>query len=226
MCILLEGGEPFINFNNIELFSRFDNKVGLSVDWDLHDVILSGSYDHDNFVSLTERWDYLTRSSEQFSLSATLFPDAPFRPGLVSTASLNDYELATVSDQLRFSVGPTASFTVSRFLELQAGAGYQMVRYDPAPSGQSDLNTFYAYGQARHRAKPWFSQSFRVGQFNDLGWNAGNVETISLSHTAEFTVSVTRPLRLTCPITWLARPEGLIRKISTTFAPVCGLTTT
>src|SRR5262249_1095568 len=58
------------NFNDVARFDRMDNFVGATVDWDLNKVLLTGTYDHENFVSTTDRFKYLNRASELFALTA------------------------------------------------------------------------------------------------------------------------------------------------------------
>ena len=50
--------------SNVVNYGRFENTAGLSVLWDLNKLLLQVGYDHYNFVSTTNRFDYLNRNSE------------------------------------------------------------------------------------------------------------------------------------------------------------------
>jgi hypothetical protein len=48
--------------SNVVNYGRFENTAGLSVLWDLNKLLLQVGYDHYNFVSTTNRFDYLNRN--------------------------------------------------------------------------------------------------------------------------------------------------------------------
>jgi len=180
-------GQDFISFSNVQLFSRLDNRVGMSADWDLNDLVLTGTFTHQNFVSFTDAYDYLTRSSEQLVLSATLFPGEKVRPGFAAPIQYDDFRESSVADQWRIGAGPLVEVTLTPNFNFRAGAGVQSVMYHGGTTVEDDLLTGNAYARANHRVNQWMQQSVLVSHLNELGWNAGNTATTSVGYRADFT---------------------------------------
>jgi len=166
----------FFNFNDVGEFARLDNLVGGTVDWDLNKVIISAGYDHENFISTTDQFEYLNRASELFSASASFLVGDKAKTGVEGQAGLHDYEHETVlNDHWRAKVGPFAEVTLLQGISLRAGGGYATAKYDAAASG-SDYNTYYAYGKLRQETR-LFTHSITGGRETLLGDNANNLRT-------------------------------------------------
>ena len=54
--------EPALS--NVANYARFENTGGVSVLWDLNQALVDFGYDHYNFVSLTNQFDYLDRNAD------------------------------------------------------------------------------------------------------------------------------------------------------------------
>jgi len=121
--------ERFYNFNDVGTFSRLDNDVGFTVDWDLNKVVLSARYSHENFVSTTDAFEYLNRASEWFNASASFALGDKAKTGLEVQASFHDYETETVlGDNWRGRVGPFVEVNPQEKISVRAGGGYDTGR--------------------------------------------------------------------------------------------------
>ena len=185
---IYDAGGEFVGFSNVQRFDRWMNRIGLTADWDLHDMILTGSYDHENYEATSSAYQYLSRVSELFDLRARFNPQAPIRPGFEVAASLDDYTDASISDQTRLSAGPSISATLSPAIGVRAGAGYQGVWFADPPAGEDDtLQTYYAFAEITHRVNPWFRHALTARHFPTRGWNGGNQETTGFRHSTSST---------------------------------------
>ena len=170
------GQDLLFNFNDVGIFSRWDNLVGFNVDWDLDKLILSAGYDHENFVSTTASSDYLTRASELFTASASFLVGDQAKIGLESQAGLHNYDSETVlNDHWQARVGPFVELKLPENISLRAGGGYDTAQYDAAGAG-SDFETYYAYGRVSQETR-FFTHSLSAGHEHLLGDNANNLET-------------------------------------------------
>jgi hypothetical protein len=170
------GQDLLFNFNDVGIFSRWDNLAGFGVDWDLDKLILSASYDHENFVSTTASYNYLKRASELFTASASFLIGDQAKIGLESQAGLHNYESETVlNDHWQARVGPFADMKLPEKVSLRAGGGYDTAQYDAAGAG-SDFETYYAYGRISQETR-LFTHSLSAGHEHLLGDNANNLET-------------------------------------------------
>jgi hypothetical protein len=171
-----QSGE-FINVNNIGKFGRFENEAGFAVDWDLHDLVLSASYAHENFVSLYQAMNYLTRSADTLALTADFSAAPKLRYGLETEGSLLDYERPYVSDHWRASAGPFADVALSPYFSFRLGAGYEAIGLEFNPRGPNTLSDYYAYARVNHTVNQFMSYWLEAAHENRVGWNSPNMQT-------------------------------------------------
>ena len=162
------------NFNDVGRFDRLDNFAGPTIDWDLNKVILTLSYDHENFISTTERFKYLDRASEWLALTANYLLGDRTKAGLEGQGSFHNYDRETImNDNWRGRGGPFMEVRLPKGLIARAGGGYEMARFDSAGS-ESDYDHWYAYGKLSQETK-WFTHSVGAGHETLLGDNANNL---------------------------------------------------
>jgi len=167
----------FYNFNDVGTFSRLNNEAGFDVDWDLNKVVLSAGYNHENFISTTDSFDYLDRSSEWFRASARFSLGDKAQIGLESQAGLHDYEReTTLNDNWRVRVGPFVEVTLLEKVQLRAGGGFDMARYSASAPGNNNYESYYGYARIRQETRH-FSHSLAAGREYLLGDNANNLRT-------------------------------------------------
>ncbi len=169
-------GSYFLNLYNVGKLGRYDNLVGTSIDWDLHDMLVNFTYDHEEFWISGSTFDYLDRSSELFSTSALFLLSPAFSAGLEAHGSLNNFHQNVLPDHWRLGVGPTAQLRISDYLTLRAGAGYDTIRLEQNYIGPNSLDTFYAYGQLTNRLSRYVSQTLTVSRDNQLSILAVNLK--------------------------------------------------
>jgi len=165
------------NFNDVGRFDRMDNFVGPTIDWDLNKVILTVSYDHENFISTTERFKYLDRSSEWFAATANYLLGDKTKAGLEGQVGYHSYDTeTTLNDNWRVRVGPFGEIRLPNAMILRVGGGYDMARFDSAAGSGNDYDHWYAYGKIGQETK-WFKHSLGAGHETLLGDNANNLRT-------------------------------------------------
>jgi len=175
--------EPFFNFNDVGKFSRWDNLVGLNVDWDLNKVVLSAGYDHENFIPVTTKFGYLKRASEWFTASATSPIGDTAQVGLEGQASLHDYERETVlNNSWRARVGPFLELKTEGKISLRAGGGFDAGHFDTAAAGNSDFDTYYAYVSVRQETR-LFTHGLTAAREHLLGDNANSLRTTHVRYS-------------------------------------------
>jgi hypothetical protein len=165
------------NFTDVGRFDRLDNFVGPAVDWDLNKVILSVSYDHENFISMTERFKYLDRASELFTASVNYLLGEKTKTGLETQGGVHKFDEETImNDSWRQRVGPFAEVRLPKGMLLRAGGGYDMARFDSAAGAGNNYDTWYGYGKLSQELL-WFTHSLAAGHETVLGDNANNLRT-------------------------------------------------
>jgi hypothetical protein len=164
------------NFNDAAEFSRWQNLAGFKVDWDLNKVIITLGYDHENFTSNTEEFEYLTRASELFGISGAFLVGDRASVGLESQAGLHNFDEETVmNDHWQLRAGPFVEFRTEQKINFRVGGGYDTAEYD-SEAEDSDFETYYAYGRVEHEAR-LFRHALAVGREHFLGDNANNIDS-------------------------------------------------
>lgn len=168
--------EILFNFNNVGIFTRWDNMAGFDADWDLNKFIITLGYNHENFESTTESFKYLNRESEWLSGSVALRIGDQAKVGVEGQGSYHDYKTEiTLDDHWRARGGAFVEVKSPEKISFRAGGGYDTARYD-APGADSDFKTYYAYGRVSQETRS-FTHSLTGGRESRLGDNANNVES-------------------------------------------------
>jgi len=181
-----QAGGEFFNVYHTGRFARFDNRAGVLATWDLHDLIVSAGYYHENLLAKDSFYNYIDHASELFSADGMLALSPRLKAGLEAAASLNRFDNRPLNDSWRARVGPAFRLDLSQFFQARFGAGYERIQYDsPEASalGISGEDTYYAYGAVAHEINQFFSHSLEVFHDNQLGYNAGNLEGTHVTYT-------------------------------------------
>jgi hypothetical protein len=145
-------------------FGGLRNTVGASVDWNLHDLTISAGYDHFNFVSGIDEFDYLDRSEEQFSAGLTSLLSPTFTLGVEATLGIGDFDEELLNDYVSVSVGPVLRWRWTPQFSLGARGGY--VRHDFDGGGleqeSEGLDSYYAIADISHIVNPRISHRLQV----------------------------------------------------------------
>lgn len=172
------GDQPrFYNFTDVARFDQFENFAGFAVDWDLNKVVLSMSYDHENFISTTERFKYLDRASEWITSDFNYLLGDRSKAGLEARLGVHNYDEETIlNDNWRVRTGPFIELKLPAAMILRTGGGYDAARFDDTATSSNDYDNWYAYGKISQELK-WLIHSLGVGHETLLGDNANNLRT-------------------------------------------------
>jgi hypothetical protein len=167
-------------------FGGFYNTAGADVDWDLNEIILSFGSDHYDFLSSTERFDYLNRHSDSVLARATFLPRTTLQWGLETGGALNDYEQRVLNDNRSYNFGAFLDWTVASHLRIQPRAGFVQYSFDSGGlvGNTPDSQTYYLSLGVRYQMNEGASQSFEAGRSLDLGINADLIELWSVRYHA------------------------------------------
>jgi hypothetical protein len=173
-----ETGGEFFNVYNTGLFERYENRVGALGTWDLHDLVVSAGYYHENLWANTAQYDYIDHASELFSADAMLALSPRVKAGMETAGSLNTFDNDPKNNCWRARVGPALRLDLSQFIKARLGAGYERIQYDSSQAsalGINPENTYYAYAGVDHELSRFFSQSLQVYHDNQLAYSSGNL---------------------------------------------------
>ena len=174
--------ERFFNFSDVGKFSRWDNRAGLEVVWDLNKVVLSVGYDHENFIPVTSRFEYLERTSEWLDAAAAFPIGDQVQVGLEAQGGLHNYDQETIlHDSWRGRGGPFLELNSEQKISLRAGGGFDAARFD-APAEGSDFEEYYVYARIRQETR-LFNHALTAGREHLLGYNADNLRITQVRYS-------------------------------------------
>ena len=180
--LFYDSGARFFNFTDVGKFSRWDNRAGLEVVWDLNKVILSAGYDHENFMPVTSSFEYLERASEWLNVAAAFPIGDQVQVGLEGQGSRHDYATeTTLNDNGRARGGPFIQLNSEQKISLRAGGGYDTARFD-APAAGSDFEDYYAYVRLSQETR-LFTHALTAAREHLLGYNANNLKVTSVGYS-------------------------------------------
>lgn len=164
--------------SNVTDFGRFTNTLGVTAIADLNRVVLTAGYDHFNYLSLNDDFNYLNRSAEQV-FGSVVFNLAPRTfLGAEGTFAYTDYDQNFQNDSVGGTIGGYFDMTFNPYLRLIARAGYQFASFQDSGrfGDSSDLSAWYGNVTLQNRVNAYLVQSLSAGRENDLGLTSNYIK--------------------------------------------------
>ncbi|PYJ07161.1 MAG: hypothetical protein DMF06_16445, partial [Verrucomicrobia bacterium] len=179
-----------IGLSNVADYGRFQNTAGVSVLWDLNAAVVTLGYDHYNYVSTVDMFDYLDRAAEIVSGSIAWTPTATMTIGLEGSFIDSYYDQMVLNDSQAFIGGGFVETQISSNLKLRVAAGYQEMDFanDGTINDSSDLEDYYANFLLSHRVNSVLSHTLGAGHESQLGVNSNYITLNYVRHTAHWNV--------------------------------------
>ncbi|MFN2542855.1 MAG: outer membrane beta-barrel protein [Chthoniobacterales bacterium] len=182
--------------SNVADYGRFENTAGVSVLWDLNQALVSLGYDHYNFVSITDQFDYLDRNAEILFGSIDFLLTPTIGVGPEANVVFTRYDEMVLSNADSYSVGGFIEAQITNNLRVRAAAGYQWMDFDrdfvdffgflfPDQGKQED---WYGNILIGHRINNAIRQTLAAGHESQLGVNSNFIELNYVRHTLTLNV--------------------------------------
>ncbi|HZR78685.1 MAG TPA: outer membrane beta-barrel protein [Chthoniobacterales bacterium] len=181
--------------SNVVDYGRFENTAGVSVLWDLNKLLLQAGYDHYNYLSTTNQFDYLDHNSEILYGSIAYIVNPTITVGAEGNAVFTRYDQSNLNDNTAYSVGGFVEVALTNNLKVRAAGGYQWIDFDhnfvTFPLGpflitfpdHKDLQDYYVNGLIGHRINAQLSQTLSAGHENQLGIQSNFITLNYVRHT-------------------------------------------
>jgi len=179
-----------LSLSNVADYGRFQNTAGVSVLWDLNAAVVTVGYDHYNFISTTDVFDYLDRNAEMFTGSIAITPSSTMSVGLEGAWVDTYYDQNVLNDSIAYSAGLFLETQITSNLKLRVAGGYQNIDFDNNgliidPHNVSD---YYANVLLSHRVNSQLTQSLSAGHETQLGINSNYITLNYIRHTANWNI--------------------------------------
>jgi len=171
--------------SNVNQFPVFVNVVGLGVDWDLGDIILSLGYNHTNQWIFDSAFSYLNYQADTISPRVTFKVSSTIDTGLETAFTSMRYEQNVQNNSLSMMVGPFMDAKINENLSVDAHAGANLTDY--ATGGlngdSSNITGFYGNAGINHRINDVLSEGLTGGQEYIPGVTSNYTKRIYANYT-------------------------------------------
>jgi hypothetical protein len=177
---------------NVATLPRLDNTVGARVTWNPRRWELQAGYSHDDYLSTSESYKYLNRSSEYlFSRGGWRFAEST-QAGLEASGGFTTYQQSIQSDDSNLSLGPYAEWQATSAIRASIRGGFTGYFFSapkvrgPGSTGSSTLNSYYLGLDASDQLTDFFSHSISLQRITGPGYNLGSDYVQQLVATYSF----------------------------------------
>ena len=176
--------------SNVADYGRFQNAAGISVLWDLNAAVATVGYDHYNFVSTSDEFEYLDRAAEIVNASIAFTPNSTMAVGVEGAYVDTYYDQNVMNDSITYSAGLFLETQITSYLKLRVAGGYQNIDFDNVGvvNDPNDVDDYYANALLSHRVNSVLTHSLSVGHENQLGVNSNYVTLNYVRHTANWNI--------------------------------------
>lgn len=178
------GANGFYNIYGSGRYARFENTVGTTVTWDLKDLVLTFSYDHQNVIPNGADFEYADLTSEQFYSSASFSLNPQVSTGVESRFGIHQRGGQDFNNSMSAGGGPFVNVQLTPYFRFGLGGGYETYFYDQG----NDNGMLYVYGNVVHNLNQYLSHSLTLSRQNHLGLNANNLEATTVGYGAGWRV--------------------------------------
>ena len=179
-----------VSLSNVADYGRFQNTAGVSVLWDLNAAVVTVGYDHYNFISTTDVFDYLDRNAEMVTASIAITPSSTMSVGLEGAWVDTYYDQNILNDSIGYSGGAFLETQITSYLKLRVAGGYQNINFDNTGlvNDPHNVSDYYANVLLSHRVNSQLTQSLSAGHENQLGINSNFITLNYIRHTANWNI--------------------------------------
>ncbi len=157
----------------------FQNTIGLTVDWDLQDLVLTAGYDHLNYISQSSYYDYTTHATEMFLARAGLRVHPELTLGVEGSVAPTRYDENVLNENTSYSGGIYADYRPGKYFTLRPRFGYAI--YDFRQTSDyvraEDTDSWYADITVSHQPTDILSYSLSLGHEMRMGLQSDLVES-------------------------------------------------
>ena len=181
--------EPTLS--NTARFDRFQNSAGLTALFDFNDLKIVLGYDHFNYHTFSDDFDFLDRREEQFFASASLRMSDAVTVGVDGSAALVHYVLDFNNNGQTWSAGPFVEAALSNYTTLRISGGYQAMTFEQTGTSGDTTNFGGWYGNVTlaQRLNQYWSHSLSLGHEARLGLEVNFAEYSYARYLAQWQIN-------------------------------------
>ncbi|MBI3880812.1 MAG: outer membrane beta-barrel protein [Verrucomicrobia bacterium] len=201
-------------------FGIGQNIIGVTADWDLNKIMVSGGFNHASYWSLSTGNQNIDRKSEQFFLRGSTLGNDLVTVGLEGSASFTTYDQQINNDNQQYSFGPFAEWQITQFIRSTLKGGYVLSKSDSTSTNVNaiaqTLGSYYVDIGLDHTVNESLRQTLNFSRSVQLGISSDTITLFTIHHNARW--KVIRNMELTTDLFYedgsqsgIVNPEAFYR---------------
>ena len=171
---------------NLGSFRRFVNTAGVMGDWrPVKQWVFYAGYDYTIDRSLTSSFRSLDRDDHTFTSGVNYIANSRLTVGAYSAFTYSTYSQHVQNDGWNFTTGPRASYQLSKFVTLEASAGFTTSDYFNTGTvlDNSNFNSVTYQAGIEHTINKDLKHALRGGRVLGLGYGSNFTDTYNIQYS-------------------------------------------
>jgi hypothetical protein len=176
--------------NGVADIFRLENTAGVTVAWDLGDLVLQLDYDHFSYVPFDDINKYLRHDSDLATLRPMAYLNPALIVGLEFGGGVTRYQDDRLSDNKHVSFGPFFRYQATDAMSLRVSLGQARYEFDTSSfiTNETSLSSFYADVSLEHRLTPRTAHTLSAGQSLGTDINGAPLKTLYVRYALALNV--------------------------------------
>ena len=181
-------------------YRRFENQVGLLVDWAINDKVdLAGGYDHYNLWTIGNDFSLQDRSIDTIFLKPSYQIVPGIKLGINGSYSFINFDSNDRPDGQGLLVGPFIEWQMSEYTNLYLEGGYQELTFDQLNLSSSDANavnnilynnqdtsTYYIKFEINNKPSDIFDHRLSFSKTAEIGFSSNSYDLYHVEYDANW----------------------------------------
>lgn len=176
---------------NLGAFRRFINTAGVMGDWrPVKQWVFYAGYDYTIDRSLTSSFRSLDRDDHTFTSGVNYIANSRFTVGAYSSFTYSTYMQNVQNDGWNFTTGPRVAYQLSKFIALEASAGFTTSDYfnTGTIADNTAFNSVTYQVGIRHTINKELSHGLRGGRSLGVGYGSNYTDTFNVQYSFNWLV--------------------------------------
>ena len=176
--------------SSIAAFRRFENDLGILVDWDLNQFILTSGYTWSTFLSIDPTFESLNRDSHTFIFEPKYLVNEAITLGLSNQYTVTDFEKKIQNDSISIRSGPFAEIKLTKYTTTRVEIGYQDYSSDRTGTIQdsSSFSSIYSRFSVKNRLNKYMNHDLSFTRMAEAGIGSNFVDRISVDYGVDWQI--------------------------------------
>lgn len=174
--------------NDPSIFERFNNNMGMSVTWNMNDVIWDVGLSRKDLIPKGDEFKSLRRTTNILSSKATIFPLPNVTTGLMGSYSVTTYEVNDQNGSTGIMIGPFVEWQMTHFTNINAKVQLTHTDFDSDGTNGDSSNVKGITGRFAidNELNPVYRHTLALSHQEALGFVSNSISIQKVEYDATY----------------------------------------